>query len=249
MNTFLKVLILAVLALVVIKLAPLLMIPALIAFLALLVAGVALAGGLTLLLIVTLAVLAVLSPLWLPVLALIGFIALIRRASRQDGLKAGMRVDREVVGRVAARVPHPRFLAVGRIAASSRLETFRLAARASAVLLGVTMAQDLPSAIIAGISFTGRSGGVVKALSGFRKGHHSVPDAANAVTNAFLGKICATELGEQAETLFQKVRTGLGYKRKDLALALTPPSAELTTKDFTVALTTRWKSRIPPATG
>jgi hypothetical protein len=59
------------------------MIPALIAFLALLVAGLALAGGLTLLLIVTLAVLAALSPIWLPVLALIGFIALIRRANRK----------------------------------------------------------------------------------------------------------------------------------------------------------------------
>ena len=112
---------------------------------------------------------------------------------------------------------------------------FRLATRGAAVVLGV-MAQDLPSEIIAGISFTGRSGGVVKALSGFRKGHHSVPDAANAVTNAFLGKICAAELGEQAENLFQKVRSGLGYKRKDLTLALTPPSAELTTKDFTVGI-------------
>lgn len=100
----------------------------------------------------------------------------------------------------------------------------------------MAMAQDLPSEIIAGISFTGRSGGVVKTLAGFRKGHHSVPDAANAVTNAFLGEICASELGEQAEALFQKVRTGLGYKRKDLTLALTPPSAELTTKDFIVGI-------------
>jgi len=44
---------------------------------------VVLAGGLTLLLIVTLAVLAALSPLWIPVLALIGFIALIRRTNRK----------------------------------------------------------------------------------------------------------------------------------------------------------------------
>ncbi|MBP6507868.1 MAG: hypothetical protein KA257_09925 [Opitutaceae bacterium] len=98
------------------------------------------------------------------------------------------------------------------------------------------MASALPSEIIAGISFTGRSGGTVKTLAGFKKGHHTVPDAANAVTNAFLGKICAPALGEQAETLFQKVRTGLGYKRRDVALTLTSPLAVLTAKDFTVEL-------------
>ena len=96
------------------------------------------------------------------------------------------------------------------------------------------MVQDLPSEIIAGISFVGRSGGAVKALAGFRKGHHTVPDAANAVTQAFLGKICATELGGEAEALFQRVRAGLGYKRKDLSLSLTPPIAVLAARDFTV---------------
>lgn len=96
------------------------------------------------------------------------------------------------------------------------------------------MAQDLPSEIVAGISFVGRSGGAVKALAGFRKGHHTVPDAANAVTQAFLGKICTAELGEETEDLFQRARTGLGYKRKDLSLSLTPPTAVLSAKDFTV---------------
>lgn len=98
------------------------------------------------------------------------------------------------------------------------------------------MLSPLPSAIIAGISFIGRSSGAVKQLAGFRKGHHTLPDAANAVTNAFLGKVCAGELGEQAEALFQKVRTGLGYKRKDIALTLTPPLAVLNAKDFTVEM-------------
>ncbi len=96
------------------------------------------------------------------------------------------------------------------------------------------MAQDLPSDIIAGISFVGRSGGAVKTLAGFRKGHHTVPDAANAVTQAFLGKICAAELGEETEDLFQRARTGLSYKRKDLGLSLTPPTAALSAKDFAV---------------
>jgi hypothetical protein len=47
-----------------------------------------------------------------------------------------------------------------------------------------------------GILFTGRGGGAVKQLAGFKKSHHSVPDAANATTNAFLGKLCAGELAE-----------------------------------------------------
>ena len=96
------------------------------------------------------------------------------------------------------------------------------------------MTGALPSTIIAGISFIGRSGGVVKTLGGFRKGHHTVPDAVNATTNAFLGKLCAGELAEEGETLFQSVRTGLGYKRKDVSLAVAGQSAVLSAKDFSV---------------
>lgn len=98
------------------------------------------------------------------------------------------------------------------------------------------MPGDLPSSVIAEIGFVGRSGGTVKTLRGFKKSHHTLPDAANAVTNAFLGKICDAELGEQAEQLFQVVRTGLGYKRKDLSLGLTSPLATLTTRDFVVEI-------------
>ena len=98
------------------------------------------------------------------------------------------------------------------------------------------MTGESPSSFIAGISFIGRGGGAVKALGGFRKQHHTVPDAANAVTNAFLGKICAGELTATAETLFQAVRTGLGYRRKDVALSVTSPLAVLTAKDFTVEM-------------
>jgi len=94
------------------------------------------------------------------------------------------------------------------------------------------MPDAIPSKIIADIRFIGRSGGVVKSLSGFRKKHHTLPDAANAVTNAFLGKLCAGELEEEAEKIFQAVRTGLGYKRKDVTLTLTSPQAVLTAKDF-----------------
>ncbi len=76
----------------------------------------------------------------------------------------------------------------------------------------------------------------MKTLGGFKKRHHTLPDAANATTNAFLGKICAAELNAHAETLFQKVRAGLGYKRKDVSLNVASPAAVLTAKDFVVEI-------------
>jgi hypothetical protein len=98
------------------------------------------------------------------------------------------------------------------------------------------MTDELPSSVVREIAFVGRSGGQVKALGGFRKGHHTLPDAANDTTNAFLGKICAGELGAEAEALFQAVRAGLGYKRKDVTLAVASPHAVLTAKDFSVEI-------------
>lgn len=76
----------------------------------------------------------------------------------------------------------------------------------------------------------------MKSLAGFKKGHHSVPDAANATTHAFLGKLCASELGEEAERLFQEIRTALGYKRKDITLSLASPLATLQARDFSVEI-------------
>ena len=94
------------------------------------------------------------------------------------------------------------------------------------------MPAEIPSAIVADICFVGREGGAVKSLSGFQKGHHSLPSAVNATTLAFLSKLCAGELAEQAEARFQQVRTGLGYKRRELTLALQSPSAVLTAPAF-----------------
>lgn len=98
------------------------------------------------------------------------------------------------------------------------------------------MTGDLPSDIVTGFSFIGRGAGQVKNLGGFKKGHHTVPDAATAATNAFLGKICEGELKTEAEKLFQAVRVGLGYTRQEIALQLTSPRATLTAKDFDVEL-------------
>lgn len=107
------------------------------------------------------------------------------------------------------------------------------------------MAGPLSAEIVSGISFIGRSGGAVKALDGFRKGHHKVPDVTNAVTQAFLGKICEPELQAQAEALFQSVRTGLGYKRKDVSLSLSPALAVLSARDFTVEIAFALEARDP----
>lgn len=104
---------------------------------------------------------------------------------------------------------------------------------------------ELPSRVVADIGFVGRSGGAVKTLDGFKKGHHSVPDAANATTNAFLGKICATELSDAAEALFQEVRAGFAYKRKDISLSVTSPAALLMAKDFTVEICYALEERDP----
>ncbi len=98
------------------------------------------------------------------------------------------------------------------------------------------MSAELPSHVVAAIAFVGRGGGLVKTLGGFRKAQHTVPDAANATTNAFLAKICAAELAEEAERLFQDVRTGLEYKRKDVSLNVTSPLANLAAKNFSLEL-------------
>jgi hypothetical protein len=98
------------------------------------------------------------------------------------------------------------------------------------------MSGPLPSSVVAGIAFIGRAGGQVKALGGFRKGRHTVPDAASAAATAFLARLCADELAEQAEALFQRTRAALGYKRAEISLSVASPSAVLTARDFAVEI-------------
>jgi hypothetical protein len=86
------------------------------------------------------------------------------------------------------------------------------------------------------VSLLGHSAGAVKNLAGFRKPHHTVPDAVNAVTTAFLGKLCAAELAEEGEDYYQRTKEALSYKRADLALEVTSPTAVLTAKDFTLEI-------------
>ena len=86
------------------------------------------------------------------------------------------------------------------------------------------------------ISLVGRGRGLVKTLAGFRKQHHTVPDSINAATTAFLGKLCAGELATESEQFYQRTKSALGYKRTDLALEVTSPTAVLTAKDFTLEI-------------
>ncbi len=128
--------------------------------------------------------------------------------------------------------------------AARRAPDFGLAGWGAPALLA-RMAVELPSRVIAGIAFIGRSGGLVKALDGFKKGRHTLPDAANATTNSFLAKLCAAELAAAAEQVFQEVRTGLAYKRKDVSLSVTSPLAALTAKDFTLEILYALEEREP----
>ena len=103
------------------------------------------------------------------------------------------------------------------------------------------------SSYVAGVSLLGHGGGVVKRLAGFRKQHHTVPDAVNAVTTAFLGKLCATELAAEGEEYYQRAKTALGYKRADLSLDVTSPTAVLTTKDFALEIAYALETADPAA--
>src|SRR6184192_4054860 len=81
----------------------------------------------------------------------------------------------------------------------------------SAVFFNMAKSADDPRTFISQVSLVGRGGGAVKALAGFKKSHHTVPDAVNAATQGFFAKLCAGELAAEAEDFFQRARAGLGY--------------------------------------
>ncbi|AHF89960.1 hypothetical protein OPIT5_06740 [Opitutaceae bacterium TAV5] len=93
--------------------------------------------------------------------------------------------------------------------------------------------KDDSRSFVSRIQFVGRGGGLVKTLRGFDKSRHTVPDAVNSATQGFFARLCVAELSAEAETFFQRTRAALGYKRKDLALDVTPPAAVLAARDFT----------------
>lgn len=95
---------------------------------------------------------------------------------------------------------------------------------------------EKPNPFVSRISLVGRNSGLVKNLTGFRKQHHTVPDAVNAATTAFFAKLCTGEVAEEAERFFQRARTAFNYKRTELTLEVASPSAVLIARDFTFEL-------------
>lgn len=93
-----------------------------------------------------------------------------------------------------------------------------------------------PQPFVSRLSLVGRRSGRVKALAGFKKQHHTVPDAVNAATSAFLGKLCVGELAAEGEQWFQRTKSAFGYKRAQLTLEVASPAAVLAAKDFTLEI-------------
>lgn len=87
--------------------------------------------------------------------------------------------------------------------------------------------------------------GKLKLLSGFKKGRHSVPDSVNAATEAFLGRLCAEELTDESEEWFQRARSDLAYKRKEVTLDVSGSVAVLSAVDFVFEINYRLNSRDP----
>lgn len=108
--------------------------------------------------------------------------------------------------------------------------------KAACLTARVSKSKASSASPVSRISFVGRSSGAVKNLGGFRKQHHTLPDAVNAATSAFLAKLCAGELAEEGEALFQRVRAAFAYKRAELSLDVASPHAVLTAKDFTLEI-------------
>jgi hypothetical protein len=90
--------------------------------------------------------------------------------------------------------------------------------------------------VVQGLSFRSTTRGPVKRLAAFDKSRHTVPDAVNAATSAFLARLVADELAAEAERVFQDVRAAFGYKRRAITLSVGSPAAVLTATDFVLEL-------------
>ena len=88
---------------------------------------------------------------------------------------------------------------------------------------------------ILSLCFVGRQWGQVNGLSGFSRKRHRAPDSVCSATQAFLHKLCAPELEEAAEVLFQDVRKHFGYKRREISLEL-GEAGKLDCKDFAIRI-------------
>lgn len=88
-------------------------------------------------------------------------------------------------------------------------------------------------------SFSGTVHGPVKQLSGFRKGVHTTPDRHSPALEAFVTRIAAEDLANQAESFYQLTRTQYGYRRKEIQLTVGSPIAILETPAFHLEISFR----------
>lgn len=103
-------------------------------------------------------------------------------------------------------------------------------------MMAAASSADELEGVVSRVQLVGGANGLVKKLGGFDRSRHSVPDAVNPATTNFLARLCQAELAAEAEGWFQRARAAMQYKRKDLALDVTSPTAVLTARDFVFEL-------------
>lgn len=112
-------------------------------------------------------------------------------------------------------------------------------------LRGMSHPEGSAQQFVSRLSLMGRRTGQVKTLGGFKKQHHTVPDAINPATVSFLGKLCAAELASEGEQWYQRAKSAFAYRRNDLTLEVTSPLAVLTAKDFTLEIAYAFEAADP----
>ena len=78
--------------------------------------------------------------------------------------------------------------------------------------------------------------GRIRRLQGFLRGSHQEPDRHTPAAEAFARRIGHPEIEERGETLYRQIRTGLGWKRRDLTFRCEDGTAVIGTPAFSVTL-------------
>lgn len=85
------------------------------------------------------------------------------------------------------------------------------------------------------VDLLGRTGGrTIRDLSGFRKGHHRVPDSVDSHTQRFVEEIASDDLRKEAADIHGKLKANFRYKREEIKLDIDGASAVISTKDFSL---------------
>ena len=78
--------------------------------------------------------------------------------------------------------------------------------------------------------------GRIRRLQGFLRGQHQEPERHTPAAEAFARRIGHPDVEERAEILYRQIRTGLGWKRRDLTFRCEDATAVIGTPAFTVTL-------------